>query len=70
MAKTKQISMQKNTSKGRVEGGKTKMHQQAFTGTQTPGQSAQMKSGKGGGSVKGGSTKMFGKQTVKAKQPA
>mgnify|MGYP004446390399 CR=1 FL=1 len=56
-------------SMAKVSGGKSSMMKRQFTGTQKPGVSSQEHS-KSGGMAKGGTTKMFGKQTVKPLRPA
>lgn len=68
--KTKQLSMKKgSTVPGAGPSGK--MMQRQASGPQKPGVSSQEHSAKKSkGPVKGGSTKMFGKQTVKAVKPA
>jgi len=65
--KTKSISKKSGMA---VNGGNTTMQHQQHTGTQTPGVSSQEKGSSGGFGAKGGTTKMFGKQTVKAQTPA
>lgn len=66
--KNKQLSMKKGSKV--PAGGSGKMQQRQFTGQQKPGVSSQEHSKSGGNGAKGGSTKMFGKQTVKAVKPA
>lgn len=67
--KNKQLSMKKGAGVPAGPSGKM-MHRQA-SGPQKPGVTSQEHSGsKSKGPVKGGSTKMFGKQTVKAAKPA
>lgn len=53
-----------------VKGGTTNMIKQQHTGTQKSGVTSQEKGKSSGDGPKGGSTKMFGKQTVKAAKPA
>lgn len=66
--KNKQISMKKGSKIQAGPSGKM-MHGQA-TGQQKPGVTSQEQSRtKTKGPVKGGTTKMFGKQTVKAVKP-
>lgn len=65
--KNKQTSMKKGM---KVPAGPSGvMHKRSGAGPVVPGQTATVP-GKKGGFAKGGSTKMFGKQTVKAKSPA
>lgn len=65
----------KNKSKGvksgvAVKAGPSgKMQQRQFTGQQKPGVSSQEHSKSGGLGAKGGTTKMFGKQTAKPAKP-
>lgn len=66
--KNKQLSMKKGSTIPN-EGPSGKMMKGQHTGTQKPGVSSQEKSGGKGGGVKGGTTKMFGKQTSKAVKP-
>lgn len=65
----------KNKSKGvksasGAKGGSTGMQHRQFTGAQKPGVSSQEHSKSGGTAAKGGTTKMFGKQTVKPAKKA
>ena len=53
-----------------VRGGTANMMKQQHTGTQKPGVTSQEKGKSSGNGPKGGNTKMFGKQTVKAAKPA
>lgn len=53
-----------------VKGGNASMMKQQFTGQQKAGVTSQEHSKSGGTGAKGGSTKMFGKQTSKALKPA
>jgi hypothetical protein len=67
--KNKQLSMKKGV--GVQAGPSGKMMQGQATGQQKPGVSSQEHSRtKSKGPVKGGTTKMFGKQTVKPVKPA
>ena len=68
MAKSKVLS--KSHSFSGAKGGSTGMMKRQYTGQQEAGVSSQEHSKGGGGFAKGGSTKMFGKQSVKPAQPA
>lgn len=66
--KNKQLSMKKGAG---VKGGSAPMMEGQASNQQEPGVTSQEHSRtKTKGPVKGGSTKMFGKQTVKAVKPA
>jgi len=61
-AKSKVISTKKMTP---VTGGKGHMFGKSSVGTKTPGVTGKADTGGGGKFIKGGTTKMAGKQTVK-----
>lgn len=69
----KTVSGQKNSKVSKLDGAKGGNHamlKRQHTGTQKPGVSSQEQGSSSGDGAQGGSTKMFGKQTVKAAKPA